>query len=71
MLSHVQLFVTLWAVAHHEFMSTGFPRKNTGVDTISSSRGLSVPEIELMPPAFSAFADGSFTTKPPGKPEKK
>ena len=48
----------------------GFPRKNTGVDTISSSWGLPDPEIEPMSPVFSAFADGSSTTEPPGKPEK-
>ena len=29
--SHVQLFVTLWTVAHQASLSMGFPGKNTGV----------------------------------------
>ena len=31
LLSHIQLFVTPWAVAHHVPLSLGFPSKNTGV----------------------------------------
>ena len=31
LLSHVQLFVTPWAVAHQVPLSMGFPSKNTGV----------------------------------------
>ena len=30
--SHVQLFATLWTVAHQASLSMGFSGKNTGVD---------------------------------------
>ena len=38
-LRHVQLSVTPWAAAHRSPLSMGFPRQDTGVVTISSSRG--------------------------------
>ena len=31
LLSHVQLFLTPWSVAHQAHLSMGFPGKNTGV----------------------------------------
>ena len=31
MLSHVQLFATLWTAAHHAFQSMDFPNRNSGV----------------------------------------
>ena len=38
-LRRVQLFVTPWTAAHEAPLSIGFPRQDTGVGSISSSRG--------------------------------
>ena len=65
MLSHVQLFVTLWTVTHQGPLSIGFFSKNTknGMP-FPPPGGLPDPGMELMSPAL---AGGFFTTKPPGK----
>ena len=66
MLSHVQLFVTLWTVAHKTPLSVGFSRQEywSGLPFISSPRDLPNPGIKL---ESSALAGRFFTTEPPGK----
>ena len=62
--SHVQLFATLWVVAHQAPLSMGFPGKNTGVEwPFPSPGGLPDPGIE---PTSPALADRFFTTARPG-----
>ena len=41
--SRVQLFATLWTIAHQAPLSMGFPSKNSGVSCWSFSRGSSRP----------------------------
>ena len=66
MLSHVQLFTTLWTVAHQAPLSTGFSGQGywSGVVTLSS-RGSSNPGIGSDSPAWTG---GFFITEPHGKP---
>ena len=68
-LSCVQLFVTLWTIAHKVPLSMGFSQQEYW-------SGLSFPPLGNMPnpeiePTSFALAAGFFTTDPPGKPEKK
>jgi len=52
LLSHVQLFVTPWTVAHQTPLSTGFPRQEYWSGLPSSSPGDPPdPGIELASPA--------------------
>ena len=62
-LSHVQLFEMLWTVAHSLLCPRDFPGKNTGLVSISFSRGSSL-RIEHI---SSALAGKFLTTEPPGK----
>ena len=65
-LSHIQLFVTLWTVAHQPPLTMGFPREEYWNGLSFSSPGdLPNPGIEPKPPAL---ASGFFTTEPPEKP---
>ena len=68
MLSHftrVQLFVTLWTVAHQAPLSMGSSRKESWSGLpFPSSGDLPNPGIEHVSPAL---AGGFFTTEPPGK----
>ena len=64
-LSHVQLFVTPWTIAHQSSLSMGFPRQ----EYLS---GLPFPPPGDLPnsgtePTSLASAGGFFTTEPPGK----
>ena len=66
MLSHSQLFVTPWTVAHQASLSMGFPRQEYW-------SGLSFPSPTDLPnlgieSASPAMAGGFLTTEPPGKP---
>ena len=65
-LSHVQLFVTPWTIAHQSSLSMGFPRQ----EYLS---GLPFPPPGDLPnsgtePMSPALASRLFTTEPPGKP---
>ena len=65
-LSCVQLFVTLWTVAHQAPLLMGFSRQEYW-------SGLPFPSLGDLPnqgikPAPPALAGVFFTTKPPGKP---
>ena len=65
MLSHVQLFLTPWTVAHQSPLSLGSPRQEYW-------RGFPFPSPEYLPnsvikPASPALASGFCITVPPGK----
>ena len=65
-LSHIQLFVTPWTVAHQAPLSMGFPRQEYWSGLPFPTRGhLPDPGIE---PGSSARAGRFLTTAPPGKP---
>ena len=54
MLSHVQLFVTPWTVAHQAPLSTGFFRQEY-------SSGLLIPSLEALPdPGIEAVSPASL-----------
>ena len=60
-LSHVQLFATLWTVAHQASLSM-FPGKNTGAGCLSPSPGdLPNPGIKPESPVSLALAGRLFT----------
>ena len=63
-LSHVQLFVAPWTIAHLAPLSMGFPRQKywSGLP-FPSPRDLHDLGIEPMPPAL---AGRFFTNEPPG-----
>ena len=65
-LSHVQLFVTPWTVAHQAPLSMEFPGKNTGMGSHSLLRDLPNQGIEPRSPALQA---DSVLSEPPGKPD--
>ena len=69
LLSHIQLFATLWTVAHQAPLSMGFPRQADWSGLLfPSRRDLPNPGTEPASPASPALAAGFFTTSPPGKP---
>ena len=63
--SHVQLFASLWTVAHQAPLSMGFSSKNIGVGCPPPPGDLSDPGIKPMSPALQA---DSLLSEPPGKP---
>ena len=66
MLSHVQLFGTLWTVAQQASLFMGFPRQEYwNWLPFPSPRDLPNPEIE---PVYPALAVAFFTAEPPRKP---
>ena len=67
MLSHIQLFVIPWAVAHQARLSMGFSRQEYWNRLpFPAPRYLLDPGIELVSPVS---AGGFFTMIPPGKPK--
>ena len=68
MLSHVQLFVTLWTVDHQASLLMGFPQQEywSGLP-VPCPGDLPNPRIKPSSFASSALAGGFFTTEPPGK----
>ena len=65
-LSHVQLFVTPWTVAHQAPLSMGFSRQEYWSGLPFPSPGdLPNPEIEPRSPTLQADA---LSSEPPGKP---
>ena len=73
LLSHfscVQLFATLWTVAHQAPLSMGFSRQEYWDGLPFPSLGnLPNPGIETISFMSPALAGGFFTTKLPGKPD--
>ena len=67
--SHVQLFVTLWTVAHQTPLSMGFPPQEYWSRLLAPPPG-DLPDsgIECASPAL---ADRFFTTAPLGKPKER
>ena len=65
-LSRVQLFATLWTVAHQALLSMGYSRQEywSGLP-FPSPRDLPNPGIEPRSPALQADA---LSSEPPGKP---
>ena len=69
--NHVQLFATLWTVAHQAPLSMGFSRQEFWSGLPFPPPGdLPDPGIKPTPPASPALADRFFTTEPPGKPNE-
>ena len=69
LLSHVQLFVTLWTVAHQAPLSMGFPRQEYWSGWPFPPPGdLPNPGVEPTSPVSPVLAGRFFTTEPPGKP---
>ena len=65
----VQLFVTLWTVAHQAPLSMEFSRQEQWSELPFPSPGeLPYPGIEPIPLMFPALPGGFFTTGQPGKP---
>ena len=66
--SWVQLFATLWTVAHQAPLSMEFSREEywSGLPLPSPGDLSDLPGIELEAPAFS---EGFFSTEPPEKPK--
>ena len=67
--SHVQLFATLWTVAHQTPLSTGFSKQEywNGLQR-PPSEDLPYPGIEPMSLESSALAGGFFTTSATWEP---
>ena len=65
-LSRVQLFATLWTVAHQALLSMGYSRQEywSGLP-FPSPRDLPNPGIE---PRSSALQADALSSEPPGKP---
>ena len=67
-LSHVQLFATLWTVAHQVPLSIEFSKQEHWSEfPFSTTRDLPSPGIKPMFLVSPALADGFFTTEIPGK----
>ena len=70
MLSRVQLFVTLWTVAHQAPLSMEFSRQEYWSGLPFPSPGyLLHPGIKPVSVASPALAGRFFTTEQPGKPQ--
>ena len=70
-LSHVQLFLTPWMVAHEAPLFMGFPRQEywSGLP-VPPPGDLHEPGTEPTSPGSPALADRFLTTEPPGKPRE-
>ena len=67
-LSCVQIFVTLWTVAHQAPLSRGFSRQDYWSELSFPAPGdLPDPGIEPVSLGSPALASGFFTTAPPEK----
>ena len=66
--SCIQLFATLWTVAHQAPLSMGFPRQEYWSGLPFPSPG-DLPNSRTEPASFmsAALAGRFFTTEPPGK----
>ena len=70
-LSHVQLFVTLWTVAHQSPLSTGFSRQESWSEVLFPPPwDLPHLGIKLVSPASNALKANSVLTESLGKPQK-
>ena len=70
LLSHVQLFVTPWAIAHQAPLSMGFCRQECWSGFLFPSPGdLPNPGIKPTFPESPALAGGFFSTESSGRPK--
>ena len=67
LLGHVQLFVTLWSIAHQAVLSTGFSRQEYWNGLPFPSPG-DLPNPGIEPRSLALQAD-ALTSEPPGKPK--
>ena len=67
-LSHVQLFVTLWTVAHEAPLSMHFLGKNAGVGCLSLLKEILATQGSNL---CLLFASEFFIAEPSGKPQRK
>ena len=67
LLSHVQLFVTLWTVAYQAYPSMGFSRQEYWSGLPFPSPG-DFPDLGIKPGSPTLEAD-ALTSEPPGKPD--
>ena len=66
--SHVQIFVTLWTVAHQAPLSMGFPRKEYWSGLLCLPPG-DLPNPGTEPTSLTSTLAGSFfTLAPHGRP---
>ena len=68
-LSHMQLFVTLWTAAYQAPLSMGFPGKNTGVRFHFLLQEI-FPRDQTHIPCVSCITGWFFTTEPSQKSHK-
>ena len=67
-LSHVQLFATLWTVVHQVPLSIEFSKQEYWSELpFLTTRDLPSPRIKPASLVSPALADGFFTTELPGK----
>ena len=68
--SHVQLFTTLWTVAHQAPLSVGFPRQEHW-SRLPCSLPEDLPDAGMEPVSLRspALAGGFFTSSTAGKPQ--
>ena len=66
LLSHVQLFATLWTVGHQVPLSMGFSRQEYWNGLLFPASG-ALPDPGVKPKS-PALGNGFFTTETPGKP---
>ena len=68
--SHVQLFVTLWTVAHQDSLPWDSPGKNTGVSCHCLLQGIFLTQgLNLLLLCLLYLQAGSLSLAPPGKPD--
>ena len=69
LLGRVQIFATLWSVAHHAPLSMGFSRQEYWSGLLFSSPvNLPDPGIKITFPTSPALVGRFFTAETPGKP---
>ena len=68
-LSYVQLFATLWTVAHQAPLSMRFPGKNTGVGCHFLFQGIFLTQGLNLHLSLLHWQVGSVPLAPPGKPK--
>ena len=67
--SHVQLFVTLWTLAHQATLSMGFSRQEYWSGLPCFLQGIFPTQgLNTKSPAFPELNVDSLPTEPPGKP---
>ena len=72
MLSHlscVQLFVTLWTLAHQAPLSMGFSGKGNGLEWVTVPSYSDLPDLGIEPAPPGSPAQAGLQVEPPGKPK--